>query len=249
MLVVERERFLERPAQPLEEVERSAQKEHFPLDAPPLGKAGNRLIDDCLEDGGGDIRLARALIEKGLDIRFCKHAAARGNGIHALRLQRKGVHLLYRDIEQRCHLVDERARSARAAAVHALLRPPGDEDDLGVLAAQFHRNIRIGIQPADGAVRRLHLLHEGDLAALRDAQPRRARDAGMEGGAKGAYLFQLGEHALAHPRIMAHIGRIQDGACFVENAYFYRRGSDVYPKISRHSVSLLLHYYNTIVRT
>mgnify|MGYP000569780995 CR=1 FL=1 len=54
---------------------------------------------------------------------------------------------------------------------------------------------------------------------------------------------------LAHPRIMAHIGRIQDGACFVENAYFYRRGSDVYPKISRHSVSLLLHYYNTIVRT
>ena len=86
VLPVQSQRAAEGKAQPLEKVERSAQKEYVALDAPPLRKPGDRLIDDRLKDGSGDIRLARALIEKGLDIRLCKHAAARGDGIDALRL-------------------------------------------------------------------------------------------------------------------------------------------------------------------
>ena len=84
--VVEIERFLERLAQTFKEVERPAQKEHSALDAAPLRETRHRLIDDRPEDGGGDIRLARPLIEEGLDIGLGEHAAARGDGIDALRL-------------------------------------------------------------------------------------------------------------------------------------------------------------------
>ena len=227
VFVIEFQRRLERLAQRLQKEERAAEKEHLPLDPAPLREPGDRLIDDRLKDGGGNIRLARALVEEGLDIRLCEHAAARGDGIYALRFEREGVHLLHRDVEERRHLVDERARAARAAAVHALFGSARHENDLGVLPAQLHRRVRIRIQFADGAVCRLHLLHERDLSALSDAKSCRARDTRLESIRNGADLFQFAQHTFFYARIVAHIGGIEDLPLFIQHAHFHRRRSDV----------------------
>ena len=56
------------------------------------------------------------------------------------------------------HLIDEGARAARAAAVHAHVRNSGkvarvlgmEEDHLGVLATKLNGTTRLGIERADG---------------------------------------------------------------------------------------------------
>ena len=175
--VVEVQRVFERLAKPLDKVERPAQKEHFALDAPALRKPRNRLIDDRLKDARGNILFARALIEKGLDVRLCEHAAAGGDRIHLFRPQGKLVHLADGYIEERSHLVDERARAARAAAVHALFGAARDKDDLCVLAAELDSRVRVGVILSYRGKRRLHFLHKGNAAALGKPQARRARYA------------------------------------------------------------------------
>ena len=58
----EAERTDELPLEALEIVERAAQEEHLAGDPPPLREAGDRLVDDRLEDRGGDVLLAGALV-------------------------------------------------------------------------------------------------------------------------------------------------------------------------------------------
>ena len=195
------QRIFERLAQALQKVQRAAQKQHLALDAPALRQPRHRLVHHRLKDAGGDVFLLRALVEQRLDIRLGEHAAAGGDGVHLFRLEREFVHLPRGDVQKGRHLVDEGARAARAAAVHALLGAAGDEDDLGVFAAQLDGGVGVGVVFADGGERRLHFLHEGDAAALGKAQARRTRDADVETAAE---LFgdhgQLPQHALFDAR-------------------------------------------------
>ena len=62
MLIVQMQRLLEPLAQPLEEVERTAQKGHLALDLPALAEAGHGLVHHRLEDGGGHILFPAALV-------------------------------------------------------------------------------------------------------------------------------------------------------------------------------------------
>ena len=48
------------------------------------GKARNGLVDDRLEDRGGEVGLRRALVDEGLNVRLGEHAAARGDGVDLL---------------------------------------------------------------------------------------------------------------------------------------------------------------------
>ena len=195
---------LERPAQRFEEIQGTSQKQHFALDPPPLRQSCHRLVDDRLENGRRDVRLRRALVEKGLDVRLGKHAAAGGDGIGLFRLHGERVHLVHGDVEEGRHLVDERSRAPRAAAVHALFGAARDEDDLRVFAAEFHGDIRVGIVFADGDERRLHLLYKGDPALLGEPQPRAARNRGAETLARKQrpHLFQFREDAFLDARKM-----------------------------------------------
>ncbi len=95
-------------------------------------------------------------------------------------------------------MVDKRARTARAAPVHALFGSARYEDNLCILAAQLHGDVGLRIKRFDRAVSRLHFLHEFDFTALRDAQPRRTRNTRAECIAVRTELFQLAEHALLH---------------------------------------------------
>ena len=60
--VIQLQGLLEALLQALEEEQRAAEEEHVALDLAPLREAGDRLVDDRLEDGRGNVLLARAVI-------------------------------------------------------------------------------------------------------------------------------------------------------------------------------------------
>jgi hypothetical protein len=64
-------------------------------------------------------------------------------------------------------LVDKSTRAAGTAAVHTLFRTARYKYYFSVLAAQFHRSIRVGIKFANGNKSSLHFLHKIYAAALR----------------------------------------------------------------------------------
>ena len=66
--IVQLQRLLKAFLQALEEKQRAAEEEHIALDLAPLREAGDRLVDDRLEDGRGNVLLARAVVEQRLDV-------------------------------------------------------------------------------------------------------------------------------------------------------------------------------------
>ena len=145
MLAIKSEGLYERASQCLQEVKRSAQKKNLSLYLSSLRKACHGLLHHGVEYGIGNIRLCRALIYKRLYVRFCEHAASRGDRISPRRRKCKLIHLVHRNIKQRRHLVDKRARAAGTATVHSLLCATGDKDDFCILAAKLHTRIGIGV--------------------------------------------------------------------------------------------------------
>ena len=66
--IVQLQRLLKAFLQALEEKQRAAEEEHIAFDLAPLREAGDRLVDDRLEDGRGNVLLARAVVEQRLDV-------------------------------------------------------------------------------------------------------------------------------------------------------------------------------------
>ena len=65
-------------------MQRTAQKGNMSTDRLTAGKTGNGLIYHRLKNGGGQILLGSAFVDKGLDICFGKYTAAGGNSIQGL---------------------------------------------------------------------------------------------------------------------------------------------------------------------
>ena len=63
------------------EMERSAKECNVSANRFTLRESGNRLYDDRLENGCGEILFARAVVDQGLNVRLRKDAAARRNGL------------------------------------------------------------------------------------------------------------------------------------------------------------------------
>ena len=118
------QRFVKARAQFAHERQRAAEIDDVALDGASLRQTRDRLVDDRHEDGTRHIRARRALIEQRLYVRFGEYAAAGRDGVGALGFLRFLVHLGRRNAQKRRHLVDERARAARAGAVHAHLERP-----------------------------------------------------------------------------------------------------------------------------
>ena len=81
-----------------EEVQRPAQKDDLPLQLPALGEPGHRLVHHGLENGGGQILLAPALVEDGLNVALGEHAASGGNGVDPGVLQAQFIQFIGGDI-------------------------------------------------------------------------------------------------------------------------------------------------------
>ena len=160
--------------QALQEVQGTTQEDDLALQLTALGQAGHRLVHDRLEDGGGHVLLAPALVQDGLDIALGEHAAAGGDGIDLLMLQGQLIQLINGHIHQRGHLVDKGAGAAGAGAVHALLQRAAEEDDLGVLAAQLDNGVGIRYVLVHSGGGGVHLLHKVQAGHLGHAQARRA---------------------------------------------------------------------------
>ena len=96
------------------EGQRPAQIQYIALYRPALGQSGNRLIDDSLVDTCSNIFCARTLVDERLYVAFGKNAAARGDGVSLFCVPRGGVHFVRAELQQRSHLVDERACASRA---------------------------------------------------------------------------------------------------------------------------------------
>ena len=83
VLVVEVQRDVEAVAQLGEVLQRAAEEGDVAADGVAAGEARDGLVGHGLEDGGGHVLGARALVEQGLDVRLCKDAAAAGDGVDA----------------------------------------------------------------------------------------------------------------------------------------------------------------------
>ena len=178
--------------------------------------------------------MPRALVEQRLDVAFGEHAAPRSDRVNLLAAEREGVELFRGHVEQGGHLVDERAGPARAGAVHPLLQPAGEKDDLGVLPAQLDHRVGIRRHRLDHLAGREHLLNERQARRFREPQPRRTRKRNRK--------LPVADHIFCHPdqleRLGAHLRKMPfvlfiDDIARLDDHDFYGGRADV--NSNRHS--------------
>ena len=141
-LLRQAQRAHERLLQFGQEIQRAAQKYDFSGDPASAGEARDGLVHDRLENAGREVFSGHAVIDQRLDIALRKHAASRGDRIDLLISLRILVQTGCVRLQQRRHLVNERARAAGTDAVHALLHL-FQEDDLRILAAKLDHAVRL----------------------------------------------------------------------------------------------------------
>ena len=90
---------------------------------------------------------------------------------------RQFVEFFGRKLHERCHLVDERARSARARAVHSHLESARQENYFRVLAAEFDNGVCIREKPRNGGFFGVNFLNKWKIERFRNAHSRRTRQA------------------------------------------------------------------------
>ena len=151
------------------EGQRPAEIKDFPFHGPPLGQAADGLVDHGIKNAGRNVALFRALVEQGLNIALGKHAAAGSDRINPLMLLGQRIHIRRVHIQQRGHLVDERASSTGTSAVHARLHSAAEENNLGVLPAQFDDTVRAGHIVLRRHFRGIYLLHKLNICIFRHA--------------------------------------------------------------------------------
>ena len=174
MLIVKLESFLETYTESLTVIKRAAEKKHLSGYALSLCQSRYCLINNRLINTRRNVFLARALIKQRLYIGLGKDAAARGNRIKSAGIKTQLIKLIYRDIEQSRHLVYKRAGTARAAAVHTLVKPAVKEYYLCVLTAQLYNAGRIRLLELYHLTGGENLLHERYMRRLRESETRRA---------------------------------------------------------------------------
>ena len=127
------------------------------------------------------------------------------------------------------HLVDERAGAAGADAVHALLEPALEVDDLGILAAKLDGDVHL----RRDALKRLRdgddLLHEGNAERLGKVDRARAGGAQRERAFAEhlvRLLQQIGQRALRVGQVALVLPE-DHIVVFIENDELHRGGADV----------------------
>ena len=174
VLLVQVEREVEAVAQLGEVLQRAAKEGDVAADGATARQTRDGLGHDGLEDGGGHILGTGTLVEQRLHVGLGKYAAATGDGIDGGRVGRELVEAARVGVQQGCHLVDERARTAGAGAVHALLDTVVKVDDLGVLAAQLDGDVGGRDEGLDGAFAGDDLLDKLQVEPLGQQQAARA---------------------------------------------------------------------------
>ncbi len=150
-----------------QEMQRPSQKRHMPPNRFAAGQSGNRLIHDSLKNRSRQILPCRAFVNQRLNIALGKHAATRRNGVQLVIIPCQLIQPRRVRFQQRRHLVDERARTTGAHAVHALLQTAGEINNLRVLSAQFNGDIGLRCRLLQRFRHRDDFLHETNVQCLR----------------------------------------------------------------------------------
>ena len=208
----------------------TAQEGDMSADGLTAGKAADGLIDNRLENGGGEIFLGRTLIDQGLDVGFGKDTAARRDGIQGTISARIAVESCGVGLQQARHLIDKGTRAACADAVHPLFHTAVFKiDDLGIFAAEFDRDIGFGRDSFEGGGYGDNLLDKGDLKVGRQGQAAGSRDDRVDGDVaqlRKGILYKGTECALNVCVMSAVIGK-HDFTGGIQNGNFDSRGSDI----------------------
>ncbi len=199
------------------EMQRPPEKGHVAADGLAAGQAADGLVDHGLEDRRRQIFAGRTLIDQRLDIRFGEYAAAGRDRVDHPVVS--GVFIQPRRVclQERGHLVDERAGAAGADAVHPLIDAAGEIDDLGVLAAQLDRHVRLRRIILQGGRHGDDLLNEGDVQMLCQGQAAGTGNHRMKRyiSKLRAGLFQKFSQCLLYVRVMALIVGEQHFICIM----------------------------------
>ena len=122
-------------------------------------------------------------------------------------------------LQERGHLVDERAGAACADAIHALLQPAAEVDDLRILTAQLNGDVRLRGNGLQAGGHGDDLLHKADVQGFAKVDGAGAGDLQAQvAGAElcAGVLQQLGKCFLRVRAVAAVIAIAQDAA-FVQN--------------------------------
>ncbi len=211
----------ERNYEPLSElaqkVQRSAEERHVAAYRLAARKPRYRLIDYGLKNRRRDIRFFRAVVDERLDVGLGKNTAPRRDGVDHGRVLGELVESRRVGIEQYRHLVDERARTARASPVHALVDAVVQICYLGVLAAELYSHVGLG----DNSFYRFHarddFLYERYAEPFGYRNPARARDGNGKLVVLGEQAFEHGVKRRAHVGIVPLIARVYKLAVRVED--------------------------------
>ena len=233
VLVIELQRLDEALAQLRQEVQRTAEEGDVAAYRTALREVADGLVDDSLENRQSDVGLLGAIVHQGLDIGLGKDAAARSDRVDLLALGREVIEALGIGREERGHVVDERARAARADAVHALLRRVAEIRDLRVLAAELDDGVRLRDELLDGCGAGDDLLHERQADALGDAHAGRARQGKREFPLTddGFQMRQILLQGVADLGEMTCIVLVKDMLLMVENDELDCRRTDINPYV------------------
>ena len=166
----------ERLPQLAHEEQRASQEHNGAVNGTARSQAGNRLRGHGGEDRRGKIGLGSTVVDERLQVRLCEHTTARCDWVQRLVILRHLVETGGIGVEQRRHLVDERAGATRTRAVHALFGGRLQVRDLRVLATEFDDHIRLRDRLVDCARLRDHLLHERHMHGIGERQTARTGD-------------------------------------------------------------------------
>ena len=219
VLLVQVEREIEAVAQFGEILQRAAQEGDVAANGTAARQTRDGLGHDGLEDGGGHVLGAGALVEQRLHVGLGKNAATAGDGIDGGGVGRKLVKAAGIGVQQSGHLVDERASSACAGAVHALLDAVVEVDDLGVLAAQLDGDIGGRDEGLDGALAGDDLLDKLQVEPLGQQQAARAGNGAGHLGRRqhGRSALEQVAGASADVGVMALVLGVHDLVVVVEH--------------------------------
>ena len=141
------------------ESERASLENNGSLEFQSLRQAADGLLGDGVAGGKGDVFFPCALQEQWLDVCLGKYAAPARYAVNTLSGRGQRFEAFRRDLQKRGDFVDEGSGPSGTAAVHthivgfalAGIGIRGEEDNLGVLAAQFDGCTHLGIMLAHSA--------------------------------------------------------------------------------------------------
>jgi len=233
--------------QAFEEEVRSAQQQDLGHRCVAARERRQILVDDGLKERGDDLLDRDAGLEKRVRVGFGKDATFAADFVERIPLVAHLRELLQRDLKLARRLLDERARAARAGALHQDLLPLGlavarEEDRLHVLTADLAHEPNSRMQPLDSRRHGDDLLDYPSTQERGDDASARSREEETISSRPQAMLpLQTDEEfqdLLRLPRVVPLVGTGQDLSVRGRQNVFARRTAHVHTADHHHLPSV-----------